>query len=192
MILVPPLDAPNQTGPQSEPPSWPGLILRDQPSPEDVARVRAIVQSTGFFNQDEIRIAGELVEETLAKGPVEGYRFLFADVHDSKTPSARADARQTVGYTCYGQIPCTTGSFDLYWIAVDASMRGRGLGTILQRKTEASIRAIGGRRLFAETSGRPQYEPTRRFYLGLGYREEACLADFYAPGDDKLVYGMSL
>lgn len=188
MIPVPPHAAPDQSGP----PSWPGLILRDQPSPDDVARVRAIVQSTGFFNQDEIRIAGELVEETLAKGPVEGYRFLFADVFEPDTHPATAGTPKTVGYTCYGQIPCTTGSFDLYWIAVDASMRGRGLGTLLQRKTEANIRSIGGRRLFAETSGRPQYEPTRRFYLGLGYQEEARLADFYAPGDDKLVYGMSL
>lgn len=162
------------------------ISLRETPTVDDVARVREIVTSTGFFNASEIDVAAELVEEALAKGPVEGYRFLFADVRDE------GGSLRAAGYTGYGEIPCTAGSYDLYWIAVHASMRGKGLGTRLQRETEARIRALGGRRLFAETSGRDQYEPTRRFYLGLGYREEARLADFYAPGDDKVIYGMRL
>ena len=49
-------------------------------------------------------------------------------------------------------------------------------------------RAAGGRRLYAETSGRAQYRPTRRFYRRAGFRREARLRDFYAPGDDKLIF----
>jgi hypothetical protein len=39
-----------------------------------------------------------------------------------------------------------------------------------------------------ETSTRPQYEPTRGFYLRCGYELAASIADFYAPGDGKAMY----
>ena len=55
-------------------------------------------------------------------------------------------------------------------------------------ETERLIRAMGGRRVYAETSGRAQYEPTREFYLRLGFDREAELADFYAPGDAKVFF----
>ncbi len=166
----------------------PGLMLRDEPTRADVECVRAIVSSSSFFNAAEIDIACELVEETLAKGQTDGYRFLFADIPDPR-PHGRL---RTIGYTCYGQTPCTIGTFDLYWIAVHNDLRSKGLGALLQKETEARIRLLGGRRVFAETSGREQYEPTRRFYVKLGYKAEARLADFYAPGDDKVIYGMTL
>ena len=47
---------------------------------------------------------------------------------------------------------------------------------------------IGGTRLYAETSSRDQYEPTRAFYLRRGYTVAARLPEFYGSGDDKLVY----
>jgi hypothetical protein len=47
---------------------------------------------------------------------------------------------------------------------------------------------LGGLRVYAETSGRPQYEPTRAVYERLGFFREAHLKDFYAPGDDKVFY----
>jgi ribosomal protein S18 acetylase RimI-like enzyme len=162
------------------------LRMRETVTRADIGRVREIVSSTGFFHDHEIGIACELVEEAIVKGPVEGYRFLFADAADSR------GAIRTVGYTSYGQTPCTEGTFDLYWIAVHNDFRSHGIGRLLHRETESRIRALGGRRLFAETSGRDQYAPTRRFYVSLGYAEEARLADFYAPGDDKVVYGVRL
>jgi hypothetical protein len=42
--------------------------------------------------------------------------------------------------------------------------------------------------VYAETSSRPQYEPTRSFYRACGYRLEARLEDFYAPGDGKVIF----
>ncbi|MGH7286410.1 MAG: hypothetical protein ACREI8_00100, partial [Myxococcota bacterium] len=46
--------------------------------------------------------------------------------------------------------------------------------------------------VYVETSGRRDYEPTRAFYERAGYVAEARLADFYAPGDDKIVYVKAL
>lgn len=154
------------------------IRLRIVPTLHDLDAVRRIVDATGFFRAAEVDIAVELVEERLAKGEASGYEFVFAD-----DPRGR-----TVGYACYGPIACTIGSFDLYWIAVEPAAQRCGLGRILLAETERKIRRQAGRRIYIETSGRPQYEPTRAFYRRCGYREDAVLTDFYAPGDDKVVY----
>jgi hypothetical protein len=45
----------------------------------------------------------------------------------------------------------------------------------------------GGRLAVIETSSRPAYERTRKFYLKHGYAVQARVADFYAPGDDRVI-----
>jgi ribosomal protein S18 acetylase RimI-like enzyme len=152
--------------------------LRDTVLPTDPAAVRQIVASTGFFHPPEIDVAVELVQEHLSRGPASGYFFLFAE-----------QGGKVIGYTCYGPIACTVGSFDLYWIAVHNDQRGRGLGRHLLAATEKCIAQSGGRRVYIETSGRAQYAPTQHFYEACAYVREAVLADFYAPGDDKIIYG---
>ncbi|NLT50411.1 MAG: GNAT family N-acetyltransferase [Ignavibacteria bacterium] len=147
----------------------------------DELKVEEIVRSTGFFSEDEISIARELVEERLAKGIESGYFFLFAEVEN-----------EIVGYTCFGPIPATKHSFDLYWIAVHSNFRGKGIGKILNVETEKIIAGMGGHNVYAETSGRGQYEPTRAFYVNNGYTEGAVLEDFYAPGDAKYIYVKSV
>jgi len=155
----------------------PGCQFRDQPRPEDRLAVREIVRSTGFFNPAEIEVADELVRERLRAGTASGYYFLFLERQG-----------EVIGYCCYGPIAATTGSFDLYWIAVHRHWQGQGLGRLIMNECEVRVRQAGGRRIYIETSGRDQYEPTRRFYERCGYRCEARLPDFYAPGDDKLIY----
>jgi D-alanine-D-alanine ligase len=153
------------------------ITLRHEVIDEDAQAVGDIVAATEFFNAAEVDIAVELVDERLATGDASGYFFVIAEA-----------AGQMVGYTCYGPIDGTESSFDLFWIAIHPAQQGRGLGRLLMAETERLIRAVGGRRVYAETSGRPQYEPTRAFYLGLGFDREAELADFYAPGDAKVFF----
>jgi GNAT superfamily N-acetyltransferase len=153
------------------------LTFRYDIAPEDRGRVRAIVESTGFFNPEEIQIAVELVDERLAKGAVSGYDFVFADT-----------GTETVGYACFGRVPLTQSSFDLYWIAVCAGQRRGGLGRALLEEVERLVSELGGGRIYADTSGREQYAPTRAFYAGMGYAQAAVLPDFFAPGDAKVVF----
>ncbi|MBI4719288.1 MAG: GNAT family N-acetyltransferase [Planctomycetes bacterium] len=155
----------------------PALTFRDEVRPTDGAAVRTIVESAGFFHPHEVEVAVELVQERLGKGRASGYLFLFAEV-----------AGTVAGYTCFGEIPCTEGSYDLYWIAVDARLRGQGLGRELLRRSEETIAASGGRQVYIETSSRPLYDPTRAFYVRCGYHEAARLPDFYARGDAKVIY----
>jgi len=161
------------------------FTFRNDPHDSDVGAIRRIVTSTGFFAPPEIEIAVELIEQWLKQGDASGYRFVFADAGHGE--SARA-----VGYACFGEIPCTVGSYDLYWIAVDNHHRGGGMGRALLAEVERQVRELGGRRLYAETSGKAQYQPTRAFYLKTGFIQEACFPDFYAPGDDKVVYAKPL
>jgi D-alanine-D-alanine ligase len=155
--------------------------FRYEVTPADCEAVRAIVDSSGFFNAAEVAVAVELVEERLAKGPASGYHFVFAE-RDQRTH----------GYACYGHIAGTAASYDLYWIAVDASSRRGGLGKLLLAESERLIRESGGRRVYIETSNRSQYVPTRAFYERCGYQLDALLKDFYGPGDDKAIFVRAL
>jgi GNAT superfamily N-acetyltransferase len=153
------------------------ITFRYEVCPSDIETVREIVVSTGFFNPMEIEIAVELVEERLELGDASGYFFVFAE-----------QAGHVLGYTSYGPIDGTAGSFDLYWIVIHPGYQRRRLGRAIMEETERKIRDVGGLRIYAETSGRHQYEPTRVFYERLGFFREAHLKDFYAPGDDKVFY----
>jgi ribosomal protein S18 acetylase RimI-like enzyme len=155
--------------------------LRDDVSPSDVQAVRRIVERTGYFRDDEVQIAVELVEERLARGPNSGYHFIFADCGD-----------EIAGYACYGPIACTIGSYDLFWIAVEPQFQGQGIGQTLMLAVESRIVAAGGRGIYIDTSGREQYAPTRAFYERCGYQREARLKDFYSPGDDRVIYVKTL
>lgn len=152
-------------------------VLRTTATPDDVAYVRDIVASTGFFSEAEIAVAVELIEDRVTRGDASDYRFVFADRNE-----------RAIGYACYGPIPCTIGSFDLYWIAVHDRERGRGLGRRLLREAERRIHGESGRQVYVETSSRDQYRSTRAFYEKNGYERVATFPDFYARGDDKVVY----
>jgi GNAT superfamily N-acetyltransferase len=156
-------------------PAFP-VSFRAEVGPEDRARIRDIVASSGFFYPGEIEVAVELVDERLSKGKASGYHFVLADL-----------GGRTVGYACFGPIACTQSSYDLYWIAVHRDFRTKGLGRRLIDRSERAVAAQGGCRIYVETSSRIQYEPTRAFYRHMGYVEQARLADFYGPGDDKVI-----
>lgn len=148
------------------------LVVADAPYIQD------ILESTGFFYPHEIDVALELVAANLEQGTEKsGYSFIVAR-HNS-TPA---------GFACFGKTPCTTNSFDLYWIAVHQNLKGRGIGKKLLSMAEKSIAAQGGKNIWVETSSRPLYEPTRLFYLKTGYRLIATLPEFYAANDDKHIY----
>lgn len=157
------------------------ITFRQDIEPSNLGAILNIVQSSGFFSAAEVELACELAADRLEHGKQSSYQFLFAE-----------DSGQVVGYTCYGLIPATAGSYDLYWIAISDTLRGCGLGKILLQKTEDLILNTGGLQIYAETSSRSQYAPTHRFYENCGYIPEAVLKAFYAPDDSKIIYSKAL
>jgi ribosomal protein S18 acetylase RimI-like enzyme len=82
----------------------------------------------------------------------------------------------------------TDGTWNLYLLAVHPQHQGQGLGAALVRQIEQDLRSTGARVLLIETSGVPDFAGQRGFYTRLGYHQEARIREFYAPGDDKVVY----
>jgi GNAT superfamily N-acetyltransferase len=153
------------------------LTFRTTPEYRDIARVREIVKSTGFFYDHEVEIASELVAERFNVGESTGYYFVFAELDGI-----------TVAYSCFGPITMSKTCFDLYWIATHNDYRGKGIGKKVLEETCRQARVMGCSIIIAETSGLPHYEPTRAFYAGNSFVLEASLKDFYTMGDDKLFY----
>ena len=154
-----------------------GLTFRQDICHEDAERIRKLVEVTGFFTPAEVEVAVELVTERLAKEDASGYYFNIAEHYG-----------RLIGYTCYGPIPCTQSSYDIYWIAVHPDYQGRGVGRQLLKDTERRIKKAGGDRVYVDTSQRIQYASTRAFYERCGYQLESLLPDFYAQGDGKAIY----
>jgi ribosomal protein S18 acetylase RimI-like enzyme len=155
----------------------PVMNFREEVQPGDIQDVREILESTGFFFPYEVEVALELVQDGLNKGQASDYHFIFAPDND-----------RPVAFASYGPIACTKSSYDLYWIAVHQKARGKGIGKKVLEIVENRIAAMGGTRIYVETSSREQYAPTRSFYENTKYLNEAVLKDFYGPGDSKVIY----
>lgn len=143
---------------------------------QDKSTIMDILRALPEFTPEEVVVAEELIDAYLETSSISEYLVLVAEV----------DAVVT-GYVCYGPTPLTKGTWDVYWIAVDPGGQGQGVGRALMAFTEDRIKESQGRLVLVETSGRPDYAKTRRFYNSIEYTEAARVADFYAPGDDKLI-----
>jgi len=143
---------------------------------KDKSTIMDILRTIREFTPEEVVVAEELIDAYLETSSISEYLVLVAEV----------DAAVT-GYVCYGPTPLTKGTWDVYWIAVDPGGQGQGVGRALMAFTEDRIKESQGRLVLVETSGRPDYAKTRRFYNSIEYTEAARVADFYAPGDDKLI-----
>ena len=134
--------------------------------------LRSVIDATGLFPSGLLAgmIAGYL------DGGQAGQIWLTFDEAD---PSAIA--------FCAPE-PMTSGTWNLYLIAVHPSHQGQGRGAALVRHVEHHLVAQRQRVMLIETSGLPEFDRTRTFYVQCGYREEARIRDFYQAGEDKVVF----
>jgi ribosomal protein S18 acetylase RimI-like enzyme len=144
----------------------------------DRAAVVGLIEATGFFRPEEVRVAEELIDIYLGRPEQEDYRIVVIETED----------REVAGYLTWGPTALTSGTFDLYWMAVAPEHQGKGYGRKLVDWLEAQIAELGGRIILVETSSTARYAPTRNFYKTLNYLEIARVPDFYRPGDDLVIY----
>lgn len=143
----------------------------------DRPAIESLLEATAFFNAEEVGVAMELVDDRLVNGEGSHYRFLVAE-----------EEGVAVAYACWGPIPGTVASADLYWLAVHPRQQGQGIGRQIVREAERWMGEQGRPRVYLETATRSQYAPTRAFYVSCGYRLVAELEDYYAPGDGKAIF----
>jgi ribosomal protein S18 acetylase RimI-like enzyme len=141
--------------------------------------LKKILADTNHFNEDEINVAMELVDLHINDANQKDYIiYVFAD----------DDSGKTAGYICYGKRPLTEGTYDLYWIAVDPNIHGKGIGRKLVEFMEVDVKKLGGTLILIETSGKQEYEGERMFYIKVGYDVQTVIKDFYKKGDDLFIY----
>jgi ribosomal protein S18 acetylase RimI-like enzyme len=140
--------------------------------PEVIRLLKALLE----FGPPEVAVAEEVIDSYLDNPLGSGYHIQVAEVES-----------RVAGYVCYGPAPLTKGTWDLYWVAVSLEKQGGGIGRALMAFAEDEIRKAKGRHIIIETSTKPEYKKTRRFYLSQGIEIVGRIPDFYAPGDDKLI-----
>ncbi len=96
----------------------------------------------------------------------------------------------SIGYC--GQERLTEGTYNLYAIAVHKSQQGKGVGKKMMEYIEHRLRKNGNRILIVKTSGKSEFELTRKFYIKCGYIKQAVIPEFYEEGDDKIVFWKKL
>lgn len=145
--------------------------------PTDLPDLQRILRDTGAFTEAEIACAMELLETVVTDPGQQDYLVLVAE-----------EAGRPAGYILYGPVPLTEGNYDIYWIATDPAVQGKGYGQRLMAGAEADARSRGARMVCLETSSQGGYARTRRFYDSAGYLEESRIRDFYRAGDDRITY----
>ncbi len=144
----------------------------------DEIAIENMLERIPNFNNEEVKVAMELVNISVMNPDQTDYH-IYVYEHDNKI----------AGYHCTGRRPLTDGVYDLYWIVSDPASSGRGIGKRLLEHAEEFVRSNNGRWLLAETSSKESYTSTQNFYLRNNYSIISEIRDFYAVGDDLLVFG---
>ena len=145
----------------------------------DRKEIKRIIIDTKHFNNDEVDVAMELIDDALEKGNSSDY---IAKVFETD------DTNAVAGYICYGRRPLTEMTYDLYWIAVDPEIHGKGIGKQLVEYMESDVRSKNGYLILIETSGKAEYEGERKFYEKCAYEVQTVIKDFYRRGDDLVIF----
>ncbi|MBS4773459.1 MAG: GNAT family N-acetyltransferase [Proteobacteria bacterium] len=159
------------------------LTFRNTLCRDDPEAIRRIASSTGFFDKNDIEINFGMAVRALSRSNSfdDDYQFMLLENNG-----------KVIGYACFGKIPTTEANYEIYWLSVDNSCRGRGWGRLLLNKVVETIGFCGGRKIFIKTEGSRQYLPTRRFYYSCGFEEEAVLKEYYADNDDCCIFSLCL
>lgn len=153
------------------------LIMANDPFvramlPGDIPSLRAVLDDTGLF-------PSALLDGMAAP-------FLRGEGADIWLVVGHDDA--ALGFAYCEPERLTDGTYNLLAIAVMSDVQGQGLGKALIDRLQTMLRQAGARVLLVETSSLDDYAGTRDFYDRLGFTREARIRDFYAAGEDKIVF----
>lgn len=144
--------------------------------PNDLSALKTVIDSSNLFPSD-------LLDDMIAN---------YFDGNNETDFWITYEEDQPVAVAYFAPERMTTGTYNLYLIAVHADYQGQGRGEAILKYIEQLLRMRGERILLVETSGLPTFERTRAFYLKCGYQQEAHIREFYAAGEDKIIFWKSL
>ena len=144
---------------------------------DDIAALQTVLNETELF-------PSELLPDMMIN-------FLPEEESLDVWPTCEADG-SAIGF-CYA-VPeaLAEGAWNMLAIAVSPAQQGTGCGKAIVSHLENELRKRGQRILIADTSSADEFSKTRKFYHETGYEEEARIRDFWATGEDKIVFWKSL
>ena len=99
-----------------------------------------------------------------------------------------SDGESLLGFLYSQAEMLAEGTHNLLAMATSPDARGRGIGSALISALEQALGADGQRLVIVETSSTDAFAGTRDFYVNRGFRREAAISDFWAEGDDKIIF----
>jgi ribosomal protein S18 acetylase RimI-like enzyme len=152
--------------------------------PDESRDLVALAASTGIFAPNEAEVLlGGVLDDLHAGRLGEGHQAHVWANDETGVPE---------GWVYLAPTFKADGVWDLWWIGVGPQVQGAGVGGALLRSIEGLVRDAGGRLLIIETSSTPPLAPARRFYTRRGYQLCGTIPDFYAAGDDKVIFAKRL
>jgi ribosomal protein S18 acetylase RimI-like enzyme len=145
--------------------------------PEDSETLIGLAAETGVFKPLEIQALREVLHDYFVANQALGHLSVTLEQNG-----------EILGFAYYAPVAMTDRSRSLYWIAVKKHTQARGLGSKLLKYVEDDVKAKNGRMLLIDTSSLPNYGPTRKFYLKHQYEIGSEFPDFYADGDNLIVF----
>lgn len=144
---------------------------------EDIPALKLVLEGTELF-------PSEMLPDMLSD-------FLSKDESEDVWLTCEAEGK-AIGF-CYATPEALTkGTWNMLAIAVLPEMQGLGAGSAIVKELESNLGDNGHRVLIADTSGTDEFAQTREFYRRNGYSEEARVRDFWAEGEDKVIFWKSL
>ena len=148
--------------------------------PSDVSAVAMLAVATGMFAADDTEILDTLFSDYFAANEAAGHGCLVDDDEG------------IVAAAYYAPKPATDRTWELVMLAVRPGDQGRGRGAAIIGAVEGALMTARQRLLLIETSATAAYDQTRAFYLKRGYSEEARVRDYFAAGDDMVLFRKTL
>jgi ribosomal protein S18 acetylase RimI-like enzyme len=158
-----------------------GLLPTDRPLLEE------LLSSLPAFTPEERAVALELVDDRLSRPDSDDYRFILS-LSSEPANGGGAPAERLAGYLCYGRTPMTRSTYDLYWLGTSPDFARSGVARDLVASMEGEIAREGGGIIRVETGSREGHGAAVHFYDAVGFSRTATIPDFYAPGDDLIIF----
>lgn len=144
---------------------------------EDVEALKAVIDSSELF-------PSEYLEDMMSD--------YFNNPESEELWFTKSDDNVPIGVGYCVPEKLTEGTYNLLAIAVAKEFQGKGIGAEMMDYIEDVLSQKSGRILIVDTSSDDQFELTRKFYVKLGYNQEAIIRDFWSEGEDKVIFWKKL
>jgi ribosomal protein S18 acetylase RimI-like enzyme len=134
----------------------------------------SIVEASGQFDADSLVFIRETLQHHL--------------MNSSPAIWLTADDGEPVGVAYCAPEAVASGAWNLLMLWTRHDKHGEGFGSQLVAHLESELERRRARLLLVETSGLPAFAAARAFYAKAGFSHEATIKNFFAAGDDKLVF----